>query len=327
MNLTMILNNQRLKRFVKMKCLMALLLCMSLFLAPMTAFATAGTPVAPPMVEAEIIGSLLRIRATSGFYAIEAVYINERRFNHRVDSALVVDIGQYIAAGDAITVYAVDFAGNQSDTVLLTPPPPAQPPAPNNITPEGQGEILDHLTSGDGIEFITITTPTGNVFHLIIDHTRSSNNVYFLNAVTEWDLLTLAAEAELAVPIYILEPPPPPPDPIIIPHEPTPPEPTPAEPSPTPQAAEEKGGGRAGTFIFLLIAGAGAFGVIYYLKILKPKREREMYGSNEDESPKGDDFEDVDDDAVVIEAVDIKIKTDAYDVDEGKYVNEGDGAT
>ena len=219
------------KRFCSVLCKfailsLALLLCMGFFYTPVTVYAGDGEdeaaasnqisaetetsapiitnippafvgPVAPPTVDAEIIGSLLRIRTTSGFFAVEAVYVNGRRFNHRVDSALVIDISQYITTGGTIAIHAVDFAGNHSDTVLLTPPPPFEPPPPNNITPDGQGEVLDHLRSGDGIEFITITTPIGNVFHLIIDHTRSSNNVYFLNAVTEWDLLTLAAEAEL----------------------------------------------------------------------------------------------------------------------------------
>jgi len=282
---------------------------MGFFLAPTTVFAgengqstgttqvqtTQANHVAPPTVDAEIIGSLLRIRTTSGFFAVEAVYINGRRFNHRVDSALVIDISQYIATGNTIAIHAVDFAGNYSDTVLLTPPTPAQPPIQNNFTPEGQGEIQDSLTSGDGIEFFTITTEAGNVFHLIIDHTRGSNNVFFLNAVTEWDLLTLAADAELPVPPQVSPPTPPPP--VIVEHEPPPTTDEPP-PDPTPEPATEESGGGMGRFIFLGIGGAVAFGVIYYLKILKPKQEREMYGgeSNEDtdeyeDIPEGEDSE------------------------------------
>jgi len=276
---------------------------MGFFLAPTTIFAgengqsagatqaqtTQANHVAPPTVDAEIIGSLLRIRTTSGFFAVEAVYINGRRFNHRVDSALVIDISQYIATGNTIAIHAVDFAGNYSDTVLLTPPPPAQPPIQNNFTPEGQGEIQDSLTSGDGIEFFTITTESGNVFHLIIDHTRSSNNVYFLNAVTEWDLLTLAADAELPIPPQISPPIPPPP--VIVEHEPPPTTEEPP-PDPMPEPIAEESGGRMGTFIFLAIGGAGVFGVIYYLKILKPKQEREMYGGDEGNED-ADEYEDI----------------------------------
>jgi len=282
---------------------------MGFFIAPITVYAedngqdtgaynpvqVAQTPqathVAPPTVEAEILGSLLRIRAISGFFAVEAVYINGRRFNHRVDSALVVDISQYIATGNSIAIQAVDFAGNYSDMVLLSPPPPAQAPVQNNFTHEGQGEIQDSLTDGDGIEFFTITTEAGNVFHLIIDHTRSSNNVFFLNAVTEWDLLTLAADAELSIPPNIAPPTPPP---IVVEHEPPPivEEEPPIEP--TPEPVPEDSGGRMGTFIFMGIAGAGAFGAIYYFKILKPKQEQEMYGGENDDANADDEFEDVD---------------------------------
>ena len=41
-------------------------------------------------------------------------------------------------------------------------------------------------------EFFTFTTPSENTFYLVIDKQRESENVYFLNAVTESDLLALA---------------------------------------------------------------------------------------------------------------------------------------
>ena len=283
---------QNKKKFKLLILSMALLMCMSLFYSPITAYASENTHIAPPAVEAEIIGSLLRIRTSAGFYAVEAVYVNDKRFNHRVDSALVIDISQYITAGDAITVHAVDFAGNHSNTILLTPPVPALPPVPNNITPEGQGEVLDHLTGAEGIELITVNTPAGNTFYLVIDHTRSSNNVYFLNPVTEWDLLTLAAEAELTVPPYLIEMPQT--EPIVIEREPPPETTEPSTPEPIKtEPTEDKSGGRSGLFIFLAIAGASAFGVVYYLKILKPKKEREMYSNDDnDEYEETDNFGD-----------------------------------
>ena len=310
------------------KITMALLMCMSLFIFPMTAYASNNnTHVAPPSVEAEIIGSLLRIRASSGFFAVEAVFVNDRRFNHRVDSALVIDISQYIATGETIAVYAVDFAGNHSNTVLLTPPVPAQPPVPNNITPEGQGALLDHLTNSDRVEFITIETPSGNVFYLIIDHTRSNNNVYFLNPVTEWDLLTLAAEADLVMPSHIFQAPPPN-EPTVAERPPTTTETPPAVTEPavtTEPPSGNDGGGRGGLLIFMLIAGAAAFGVIYYLKILKPKKEREMYGDGGDEEyEEADGFEDVDDDKAIESDVEESGYEDGYDVDDDRYYSDSD---
>jgi hypothetical protein len=66
----------------------------------------------------------------------------------------------------------------------------------------------------------------------------------------------------------------------------------------------------------MAIAGAAAFGVIYYLKILKPKKEREMYGGDDEEYDGSNDFEDIDDSEELI--------GDAYDVDGGKYVFDSD---
>ena len=52
--------------------------------------------------------------------------------------------------------------------------------------------MVDKATDKDGKEFYTITTPDENIFFLVIDNQKSSENVYFLNAVTETDLLPLA---------------------------------------------------------------------------------------------------------------------------------------
>ena len=65
---------------------------------------------------------------------------------------------------------------------------------PTALTPDGQGTVMDNVTDGDGKEFFTFTTPSENTFYLVIDRQRDSENVYFLNAVTENDLLALAAK-------------------------------------------------------------------------------------------------------------------------------------
>jgi len=60
------------------------------------------------------------------------------------------------------------------------------------FTPDGTGTVVDNATNGDGKEFYTIMTEDESVFHLIIDRQRNTQNVYFLNAVTEEDLMALA---------------------------------------------------------------------------------------------------------------------------------------
>ncbi len=63
------------------------------------------------------------------------------------------------------------------------------------FTPGGTGTVVNNATNEDGKEFYTITTPDKNVFYLVIDRQRDGDNVYFLNAVTEKDLLALAEKS------------------------------------------------------------------------------------------------------------------------------------
>lgn len=78
-----------------------------------------------------------------------------------------------------------------SGSASVTTDPEAQPSA-KPLTPDGQGTVVDNVTDQDSKEFFTFTTPSENTFYLVIDKQRESENVYFLNAVTESDLLALA---------------------------------------------------------------------------------------------------------------------------------------
>ena len=60
--------------------------------------------------------------------------------------------------------------------------------------------MLDNATSEDEKEFYTIVTPDENVFYLVIDKQRDADNVYFLNAVTESDLMALAEKTGIPPP-------------------------------------------------------------------------------------------------------------------------------
>ena len=70
------------------------------------------------------------------------------------------------------------------------------PPEDLFTIPDGTGTVIETATGEDGRVFYTISTPAGNIFYLIIDHSRQANNVYFLNAVTERDLLALAVNSD-----------------------------------------------------------------------------------------------------------------------------------
>lgn len=148
------------------------------------------------------------------------------------------------------------------------------------FTPEGTGTVVDNATDGDGKEFFTITTPSENVFYLIIDRQRDGQNVYFLNAVTEKDLLALAEK----------DPEPEPTEPVM---EPEPEQPT-EEPAAEPEPEEEKEGGfPMGNILMIaviLLAGGGAG---YYFKVYRPKQEApdldgDEYDYEDEDDPYGD---------------------------------------
>lgn len=58
--------------------------------------------------------------------------------------------------------------------------------------PPGTGKVAEVYTDETGRKFYTIQTPAGNTFYLIIDFAKQSENVYFLDAVSEKDLIALA---------------------------------------------------------------------------------------------------------------------------------------
>ena len=104
----------------KLIAMFALVLCMSAFLLPMTAFA--ATESVPPTIKAWIDGELLLIEATDSDSGVEAVFINDERVNYRVDGGLALSVSEYGDEGDTLSIYAIDFAGNKSEVVTVDIP-------------------------------------------------------------------------------------------------------------------------------------------------------------------------------------------------------------
>ncbi len=162
----------------------------------------------------------------------------------------------------------------------------------NPLTPDGQASVTDNAGEDEGKEFYTFTTPDDNVFYLVIDRQRGSENVYFLNEVTESDLSTLAWKdtrpAEEAVP---------------EPEACTCTEKCEAglvntacplckndlsactgigQDGPEEEEAPEKTeAGGAGALIPILLAAAAAIGAGYYVKVYKPKHSFDDEGDME----------------------------------------------
>lgn len=137
----------------------------------------------------------------------------------------------------------------------------------NPFTPEGSATVVDNATDSQGKEFYTIMTPDENVFYLVIDKQRDSENVYFLNAVTESDLMALAQkDTQAAVTTTEPEKQPEKTEPVIEP--PAQPE-EPKEEEPEPPAPKSNNG-----ILFLaLVVALAAGGLGYYFKVYRPKHE------------------------------------------------------
>ena len=61
------------------------------------------------------------------------------------------------------------------------------------LTPDGNLEIVDDIVQEDK-QFITVKSRSGAEFYIVIDRSRDSDNVYFLNQVDDVDLFALLEE-------------------------------------------------------------------------------------------------------------------------------------
>ena len=189
------------------------------------------------------------------------------------------------------------------------------PRDPVPLTPDGQATVLDNATNEDGKEFYTIQTPDENVFYLIIDNQRDTENVYFLNAVTEADLMALAVKEDDTPQTDAI------PDPVPVcictdqcaPGEVNTDCPvcaltlkdctgispvTDTETEPDEKPEKPKSGG-SGTLILILLVALAAGGAGYYFKIYKPKKDLddaedfdELTGGDEEETVNEDEDSD-----------------------------------
>ena len=138
------------------------------------------------------------------------------------------------------------------------------------FTPDGTGTVMDNATETDGKEFFTITSESGNVYYLVIDRQRGTENVFFLNAVTEEDLLGLAQSTDGAVPTA----------PGTVNPDPQPTAPATPDPQPTPEQPAPSGG-NTGAIIFVLLAVVAVGGAAYYFKIVKPRKQAAVQDEDE----------------------------------------------
>ena len=190
---------------------------------------------------------------------------------------LIRRVALILSALLSLTSMSLTAYAQSSEPAEETAPETEEETTAKPFTPEGTGTVVDNATDGDGKEFFTITTPSENVFYLIIDRQRDGQNVYFLNAVTEKDLLALAEkdpEPEVTEPVM----------------EPEPETEPPTEPETEPEP-EKTSGFPMGNILMIaavLLAGGGAG---YYFKVYRPKHEAPDMDNEEydyEDDPYGD---------------------------------------
>lgn len=146
------------------------------------------------------------------------------------------------------------------------------------VLPPGTGGVAEVYADENGRKFYTIQTPAGNTFYLVIDFTKETENVYFLDAVAEKDLLALAEKAGNAIPTE---------------EENSAPTSEPPGGSATePEAKEDNG-----MFNMILIGAVVLVGggLALYFKVFRKKKNKDMREEYEEETYPPEDPEDEND--------------------------------
>lgn len=87
----------------------------------------------------------------------------------------------------------IGIVGTMTVTASAATAGSSAPAASGAIPTDGTGTVIENNTDTSAQrEFFTIKTAAGNVFYIVVDKEKTSDNVYLLTPVTESDLAALA---------------------------------------------------------------------------------------------------------------------------------------
>lgn len=249
-----------------------------------------------------------------------------------------------VESGSSHTVYVKDAAGNISSQLIDAPvekvgievtigqdgTDSSGIPDLYNSTPaveSGGGTVNETTnTAGTGTDdkiFYTITTPSEHVFYMVIDNTRSSDNVYLLNQVTEEDLLALVPGADAKKTENSL---------FNSNTEDTARNAVDNAPAAEEPETSSKSREKGSDMIILLVMVLMFAGIYYYIKVYKPKKAAEMELSDAMDIDDFEAEEEPDEDELIFEETDAEkeellrqITSEAYDEEPGERNEEKSG--
>jgi len=154
-----------------------------------------------------------------------------------------------------------------------------------------EGETADSVTktATEGTkEFYTISTKSGKIFYLIIDNSKSQDNVYFLTEVSEKDLMNFTLSDSVTLPEV---------DTVYAE-----PEKQAEEEKPETTETDEKDKVKDdiqmpedkspfGTYLLIVLVAVGAAAGGYYFKVYKPKHEYDDEDEMEEDEDESEDSE------------------------------------
>lgn len=154
-----------------------------------------------------------------------------------------------------------------------------------------EGETADTVTktgTEDTKEFYTISTKSGKIFYLIVDNSKSQDNVYFLTEVSEKDLMNFTLSDTVTLPEV---------DTVYAePEEQAEEERPETTETPENEKEEEKvqmpeDHNSFGTYLLIGLVAVGVLAGGYYVKVYKPKHEYDDEDEMEDEDDESEDSE------------------------------------
>lgn len=169
-----------------------------------------------PNISVGVNSGILIIKATHNTSGVKAVYVNGQCFEEVVSGIVTIRLQQFDASVEYFTIQAVDNVGNLSNFHKVKNPyyiddkgengasdlPESALPTEvsnakgtvieytNTVTNEEVSELTEQQKL-IGKEFYTIQTENGKVFYLIVDNSKTMDNVYFLTEISENDLLNV----------------------------------------------------------------------------------------------------------------------------------------